>query len=70
MKLAGNPGRGEPYAGFDEAGTGNGPWDTAPVLDPTREGVGVELPRATRLFVEIRRVQKALICSKPYQNYF
>jgi hypothetical protein len=50
MKLAGKPGTGEPYAGFDEAGAGNGPIpSTAPVLDPTCEGLGMKLPRATRL---------------------
>ncbi len=38
MKLSGKPGTGNPYAGFDEAGAGNGPWGTAPVLDPTDEG--------------------------------
>ena len=48
MKLAGKPGTGEPYAGFDEAGAGNGPiLGTAPVLDHTREGLGVKFPRAT-----------------------
>jgi len=50
MKLAGKPGTGKPYAGFDEAGAGNGLWGTAPVLDPTCEGLGVKFPRATRLF--------------------
>ena len=49
MKLAGKPGTGKPYAGFGEAGAGNGPWGTAPVLDPTCEGLGVKFPRATRL---------------------
>jgi hypothetical protein len=39
MKLAGKPGTGDPYAGFDEAGAGNGQIpSTAPVLDPTDEG--------------------------------
>jgi len=40
MKLTGKPGTGKPYAGFDEAGAGNGLWDTASVLDPTCEGPG------------------------------
>ncbi len=39
VKFAGKPGRGEPYAGFDEAGAGNGLWGTAPILDPTGEGL-------------------------------
>ncbi len=39
MKLTGKPGPGDPYAGFDEAGAGNGLWGTAPVLDPTGEGL-------------------------------
>jgi hypothetical protein len=39
MKLTGKPGTGDPYAGFDEAGAGNGQIpSTAPVLDPTDEG--------------------------------
>jgi hypothetical protein len=39
MKLARNPGTGDPYAGFDEAGAGNGQISsTAPVIDPTDEG--------------------------------
>jgi hypothetical protein len=39
MKLTGKPGTGKPYAGFDEAGAGNGLKEsTAPVLDPTDEG--------------------------------
>jgi len=39
MKLTGKPGTGKPYAGFDEAGAGNGlTLSTAPVLDPTDEG--------------------------------
>jgi len=38
MKLTGKPSGGNPHAGFDEAGAGNGPLSTAPVLDPTDEG--------------------------------
>jgi hypothetical protein len=49
MKLAGKPGTGEPYAGFDEAGAGNGPIpSTAPVLDPTCGGLKVRFLRSTR----------------------
>jgi hypothetical protein len=40
---------GNPHAGFDEAGAGNGPLSTAPAFDPTCEGLGVKFPRATRL---------------------
>ncbi|MGD0626699.1 MAG: hypothetical protein ABSB32_18575 [Thermodesulfobacteriota bacterium] len=39
MKLTGKPGTGKPYAGFDEAGAGNGLWGTAPVPHPTDEKV-------------------------------
>jgi hypothetical protein len=43
MKLTGKPGTGDPYAGFDEAGTGNGQIpSTAPVLDPTDEGCALQ----------------------------
>jgi hypothetical protein len=62
VKLAGKPGTGKPYAGFDVAGAGNvtrgaglrprakaldeppDPTVGAPVLDPTWEGVGGEIP--------------------------
>jgi len=40
---------GNPHVGFDEAGAGNGLLGTAPVLDPTCEGLGVRFPRATHL---------------------
>jgi hypothetical protein len=40
MKVTGKPGTGKPYAGFDEAGAGNGLIPgTAPALDPTEEKV-------------------------------
>ena len=42
---------GNPHVGFDEAGAGNGLLGTAPVLDPTCEGLGVRFPRATHLVV-------------------
>jgi hypothetical protein len=35
MKLTGKPNVVNPRVGFDEAGTGNRPNGTAPVLDPT-----------------------------------
>ena len=35
MKLTGKRSAGNPHAAFDEAGTGNGLYGTAPVLDPT-----------------------------------
>jgi hypothetical protein len=51
MKLTGKPGTGEPYAGFDEAGAGNGQIpSTAPVLDPTGEGDLEIEPRLLRQF--------------------
>jgi len=43
MKLTGKPGTGNPYAGFDEAGAGNGLIPRpAPGPDPTDEG-GMEM---------------------------
>jgi hypothetical protein len=41
---------GNPHAGFDEAGAGNGLSGTAPALDPTCEGLRVKLPRSTRQY--------------------
>jgi hypothetical protein len=40
---------GNPHAGFDEAEAGDGLSGTAPAFDPTLEGVGVRLLRATCL---------------------
>ena len=39
---------GNPHAGFDEAGAGNGLSGTAPAFDPTWENLRVRFPRATQ----------------------
>jgi hypothetical protein len=41
-------GTGNPYAGFDEAGAGNGLSGTAPAFDPTWEGLRGKIPRPTQ----------------------
>ena len=49
MKLAGKPGTGKPYAGFDEAGIGNGLTEYRANPRPYLGEAGVRFPRPTHL---------------------
>ena len=70
MKLTRKPGTGDPYAGFDEAGAGNGliP-STAPVLDPTDEGeLEIELLATTPALYSTKMIRQKSLSNGDFRS--